>query len=58
MPYKSELNRHTGKSRLVYYATVRRGRIGLKGEHGRRIIKINGLDYHVTKGWRLGEARR
>jgi hypothetical protein len=52
MPYKVELNRHTGNARLSYFATVHRDNIGKKGEYGRRIIKINGREYHVTKGWR------
>jgi hypothetical protein len=26
--------------------------IGKRGEHGRRVITLNGREYHVTKGWR------
>lgn len=52
MPYKVELNRHTKTQRLVYYANVPRDNIGEKGERNRRIVKRNGRDYHVTKGWK------
>lgn len=53
MPYKVELNRHTGQMRLSYVATVRRKVISKKGDRNRRIIgTLNGQRYHATKGIR------
>ena len=55
MPYKVELNRHTKKSRLVWYAT-KRGKVAPRrvvGQPNRRLITINGHPhFHFTKGWR------
>lgn len=56
MPYKAELNRFTGRSRLVYYATIKRTALGKKGAFSRRVVEIDGRSYHVTKGWR-GKAK-
>jgi hypothetical protein len=53
MGYRVEGDRLNKRSRLVYYATVHRKRIGLKGTRSRRVVKLaNGREYHVTKGWR------
>lgn len=54
MPYTVETNRAAKTARLVYVAT-RRGHVAPRNEVGqpnRRVIKINGQKYHVTKGWR------
>ena len=56
MSYAVEYNRHTGTKRLVFRATQRRKVIGKKGAFNRRLLKMNGRVYHVTKGYRVREA--
>ncbi len=55
MPYKVEINRHTKKRRLVWFATPR-GAVAPRrnvGQFNRRVILRDGVPvFHVTKGAR------
>lgn len=53
MPYRPETNRHTKKTRLVWYATPR-GTVAPRsttGQFNRRVILRDGKPvFHLTKG--------
>jgi len=55
VPYKVEVNRHTKKQRLVWYATPR-GKVAPRTEAGqfnRRVVLRDGKPvFHFTKGYR------
>ncbi len=53
MAYKVVRNKRTNKLTLEFFKVFQRNVIEREPHAaGRRVIKRNGRDYHVTKGWR------
>jgi hypothetical protein len=52
MSYSVVRNRKTGEMMLIPSFTRRRGVIGKKSTIGRKLIKMDGRDYHATKEYR------